>query len=138
MLSLDKIDPDECWIALQPTIDILQKVNPTIAEWIIQCHEENNLIFEQPGVSQNRLAMYDVIARKVHIYPALFAGSDGDKAAVIAHEYRHSRQNFWKFYRYLFVYHLGGMTDFNSDYLIETEANYYEKLAGQAIFHKRY
>jgi hypothetical protein len=122
---------------LEPALEVLDEVNPTVAEWVRQMLRERDVIFTDrvkicDGPS-GHLAKYDVFRRELTISRGLFAENDGTIAAVLCHEYRHARQRFPK----TMVYALSFLLTKDGDAaIIENDALLYEQEANLAIFGK--
>jgi hypothetical protein len=79
-------------------------VSPEVALWLYQLHTQNRLEFGQPAgtglYAQKQegeaLAAYLRLSGKLSIGPGFWTLTDGEKTAVLAHEYRHARQNWPK------------------------------------------
>jgi hypothetical protein len=77
------------------------------------------------------LGEYDALRGELTVFSGLFAENDGTIAAVLCHEYRHSRQRFPK----TLVYALSFLLRENGDpAIIENDALLYEQEANLAIF----
>ncbi|NLF70718.1 MAG: hypothetical protein GX575_16930 [Candidatus Anammoximicrobium sp.] len=123
------------WQGLMPAMAILSHVNPEVAAWIRQTRRDGKLHFAQ-GVKAGKhpvsqLAQYDALRGRLTIASGLFAENDGTIAAVLCHEYRHSRQRVPKtvVYALSFLWKEGG-----DPALIENDALLYEQEANLAIF----
>jgi len=127
----------ERWEGLAPALAILQKANPEVANWVESCRAEDRLVFTkntkkvEDGVSS--LAKFDLFRRELRISPGLYAEPDGSVAAILAHEYRHSRQGIPKILSYAlsFVFLKGGDPS-----IVENDAVIYEQAARRAIFNE--
>jgi len=126
---------EERWEALASPLAILDEVNPAVAEWVRVMHRKNRLVFADSTklceVSSGQLAVYDSLDGDLTIGRGLFAEADGTIAAVLCHEYRHSRQQFPKtmLYALSFLWIEGG-----DPAIIENDAMLYEQQANLAIF----
>jgi len=80
------------WQALQPSLNLLNAISPDIAKWIVRLYNQNQIIWEKKPHFFNWpvLAAY---GKEFYFAPDFWKLSEGDKAAVIAHEYFHYRQN---------------------------------------------
>lgn len=125
------------WLGLAPTLAILDDVNPQAAAWIRERHDSHALVFsDQYGFGRDKrgsLARYDHIGRTLVIQRALFEEMDGEVAAILCHEYRHSRQNVAKVVKgaLSFVVAAGGDPS-----ILENDAIVYEHEARAAIFRR--
>ena len=123
------------WSGLSPALAILAAANPEVAHWTEGLHTEGRLVFtDQPeggGEIGNSLARFDHLSRKLRINPGLYAEPDGSIAAILCHEYRHSRQGFPKVFSYAlsFVLREGGDPS-----IVENDAVLYEQQARCVIF----
>lgn len=125
----------ERWQGLAPALTLLRHSNPEVADWANRLREQGKLVFTAPGANKDDrlgyLAKFDLFQRELRICPALFAEPDGSVAAILSHEYRHSRQGFPKVFSYAlsFVFLKGGDPS-----IIENDAVIYEQEARRAIF----
>src|SRR5208337_1910610 len=77
------------------------------------------------------IAKYDHVQRKLTVYRGIFAEDDGTVAATLCHEFRHSRQNSAKVFRYI----LSTLFTTHGDAsIVENDAELYEHEARLAIF----
>lgn len=120
---------EECWDNLQPTLKVLHKVAPHVESWINDQQANGKIIYE--GESRGLICTFDCISRELTIYPALWSEQDGIKASILAHEWRHSRQNPQKFAKYVLSYVI---TRELKDDLVENDAYLYEKQTYEAIY----
>lgn len=123
------------WQALAAALAILQEVNPEAADWVRHTRGDGRLVFtDRAKVSDGlagQLARYDALGRELTICRGLFAENDGTIAAVLCHEYRHSRQRFPK----TMVYALSFLLIPGGDpAIVENDALLYEQEANLAIF----
>lgn len=90
----------EWWAALAPTREVLKGLSPEIHDWFVKMHEDKKLVFyshnKDKGSKQDSLAYFDVFSRKMYLDTSFLVNNDGEKASIIIHEYRHSRQNAGK------------------------------------------
>jgi hypothetical protein len=123
------------WNGLAPALAILDKVNPAVAAWVREKHDNALVIFADeyrtradPSAAQ---AKYDIFRGRLVVNRELFCENDGTIAAVLCHEYRHSRQNLGKFCQHVlsFLFVRGGDLS-----IIENDAVIYEQEAHNAIF----
>jgi hypothetical protein len=123
------------WAGLTPALAILDEVNPTVAAWIRQEHARGSIVFSDRycGSQGNCdvMAKYDHVKGGLLIYRALFAEDDGTVAAILCHEFRHSRQNSAKVLRYALSTLLAAHGDAS---VVENDAELYEHEARVAIF----
>ncbi len=130
------------WQAMAPSRELLTALSPEIAAWLYKLRQQDRLAFHEPSESLptvfHAASETQVIAAYRHLDGTLYLGqtfwrlSDGQKAAVLAHEYRHSRQNLPKrISRQLAQIAGGGGLHYQS--LIEDEAFAYERQAQAAL-----
>ena len=86
---------DQCWEDLQPTLKLLKPVCPEAEAWVRQQHKDGTLYYTPKGTGY--YAAYHPVTQSLLLNESMFKASDGLKATVLAHEFRHSRQNFSKF-----------------------------------------
>lgn len=126
---------EERWQGLSPALTLLRHTNPEVADWVENIHEKGRLLFTAPATDTvdpvGYLAKFDLFQRELRISPGLFAEPDGSVAAILSHEYRHSRQRFPKVFSYAmsFVFLKGGDPS-----IVENDAVIYEQEARRAIF----
>lgn len=123
--------PDELWDVYQPTIEILDKACPEAANWIRKCHEEDRLVWS--GRGGTTFANYDSVSDMITIHDILHAEPDGIKAGILAHEFRHSRQNYAKWFKWGTACML---MSHPPDGMIEDDAYYFEHRVYLAIHDK--
>lgn len=129
------------WNALSPSRDLLTGVSPQISAWLYELQQQERIIYSEP---QESLSLYpmpkdtEAIAAYRHINGRLYLGnafwrlSDGQKVAVLAHEYRHSQQSLPKRISRQLA-QLAGMGHFDYQSPIEEEAFAYERQALSAV-----
>lgn len=123
----------EYWEALQPTLAILRTVSPEIATWVESQRASGKLSYDPPSVHIEPIAAYHPILRTLYINHEHFWGmKDGEKAAVLAHEYRHARQNIPKVTSSRLTQLLAGRF-FEYPCQLEDEAHLYEKAMLEAL-----
>jgi hypothetical protein len=123
----------EYWEALQPTLKILRTVSPEIAEWVESQRASGKLSYDLPSLHIEPVAAYHPILRTLYINHDHFWGlKDGEKAAVLAHEYRHARQNIPKVTSSRLTQLLSGRF-FEYPCQLEDEAHLYEKALLEAL-----
>lgn len=129
------VSDGERWGVLSGSLAILDDVNPQVANWVREKHDCGGLVFSDRHTGQHdnqaSLAKYDHIGRKLIVQRALFEEKDGEIAAILCHEYRHSRQNVGKLIRCIlsFVFTADGDRS-----ILENDAQLYEHEARLAIF----
>lgn len=92
------------FVKLQPALNILRQVNPLIADWVIEKHENKEIVFVSLMDSSGFLAKFDFITGKLYISYGLFAENDGTVAVTLAHEYRIVDNLILNLLNILFVY----------------------------------
>jgi hypothetical protein len=132
---VDQTDAEARWDGLSPALAILDRVNPAVAAWAREKHDNGRVVFRDesrtacdPAAS---LAKYDMLLGRLAVNRELFCENDGTIALTFCHEYRHSRQNLGKFCQYVlsFLFVRGGNLP-----IIENDAVIYEQQAHNAIF----
>jgi hypothetical protein len=120
---------EHCWDAMQPSLQILDKVCPEAADWVRDRHAKGKLVWEEE--STGTYARYDYINKRLTFNKASFLENDGIKASILAHEFRHARQNHTKFYRAVVACMICREPQPN---IVETDAYLFEKRIIIAIF----
>jgi len=92
-----KWDEDKAWDALQEPLQILDQVCPEAAHWVRDRHASGHLIWEVEY--SGCYAKYNYMDKDLTINKILYCENNGRIASILAHEFRHSRQNFTKFFR---------------------------------------
>ncbi|CAE7860222.1 unnamed protein product [Symbiodinium microadriaticum] len=114
--------PDEEWFqSLDRTIIILDKVAPHVSDWVYEQKAEGRIVFEREDTGT--YARYDWIEDKLIINYVMMQQVDGRKATILAHEWRHSRQNWGKWIKTLIGCMVLGE---KPERIIEDDAYYYE------------
>jgi hypothetical protein len=130
--------PSEYWSALQPTMRLVDEISVPIGGWVRRLQRETRIHY-QPlpihAVLSSRhdvLAAYDANFGTLTLAPGFWQLTDGEKATVLAHEYRHARQNRAKIIASAIVQFLnGGMFQYGSP--LEDEAHLYQLEAYRAL-----
>lgn len=97
----DELDGDLYWEGLQGTVRLLELANPDVARWLLERHDRKRIVYnfripmDHPAYA-GTLAFQSPVVPYLLLAPGFWEESDLDKAAVLVHEYRHSRQNFAK------------------------------------------
>jgi hypothetical protein len=131
----DETTAEARWNGLAPAMAILDQVNPTIATWVREKHDNGLILFGDKrrtnGDPGEALAKYDMFRGRLVVNRELFCENDGTIAVILCHEYRHSRQNLGKFGQYVlsFLFVTGGDLS-----IIENDAVIYEHEAHNAVF----
>ncbi|MBY0403317.1 MAG: hypothetical protein K2X66_05430 [Cyanobacteria bacterium] len=127
------ISAEAYWASLQPTLKILKVVSPEIEAWVQDRHQLNKIQYTLPETEeQGAIAAFDPRNKTLHFGEPFWAMADGHKAAAIAHEYRHSRQNIPKMISTRITQMMTGKF---LDYpcLVEDEAHLYQQEFYRAI-----
>jgi len=125
------------WQGLAAPLAILDQVNPQVAAWVREKHAEGGVVFSDNygglRVKHGSLAEYDYFRRTLVVHRTLFEENDGEAAAILCHEYRHSRQNVAKLLKCAFSFVVTADGDRS---ILENDALLYEREARDAIFGK--
>jgi hypothetical protein len=128
-------DAETRWHGLSPALAIVDKVNPAVAKWVREKHDHALVVFgdeyRTKGDPVGALAKYDMFRGRIVVRRELFCENDGTIAAILCHEYRHSRQNPGKFCQYVLSFLFTREGDLS---IIENDAVIYEQEAHNAIF----
>jgi len=126
---------DRRWQGLSAALAILDQVNPEVASWVRQRRQSAALVFSDEYCrgpdKQGSLAKYDHFRRTLIVQRALFEENDGEIAAILCHEYRHSRQNSAKLVKCALSFVVTADGDRS---ILENDALLYEHEARLAIF----
>jgi hypothetical protein len=129
------------WQALSPSRRLLLSLSPQIALWLDTLHRHGHIETHEPeGIHQTYhvsadtplLAAYRYSQDTLYLGPAFWRLSEGQKVAVLAHEYRHSRQNAGKRISYQLAQWMS-MGQLQNNSPMETEAMAYEREAELAL-----
>jgi hypothetical protein len=135
--AVEGVSDEVRWQGLAPALKILDEVNPQVATWIRRNHADGSIAFFEDyrgtGDKQRSLAKYDRLRRRLIVNRWLFCEKDGTAAAILCHEYRHSRQSFPKLVRCALSFILAKDGDWS---ILENDAVLYEQEANFAIFGK--
>lgn len=134
-------NPRQGWQALAQSRDLLTAISPEISLWLHELQQKNQIEYVDTSAlsavySQSddtpTLAAYEKISGKLVIHSAFWTLSDGEKTAILTHEYRHARQN-WpkKISVHLGQFVAGGQLRYQSQ--LEAEAFDYERQARSAL-----
>jgi hypothetical protein len=130
----DQDTTEQHWKALQPTLSILWAINPDISSWMIRLNHEKRIIWTRHPTLFNWpvIASYDWRMNDFYFGPSFWKLSEGDKAAVIAHEYFHYKQNkIWMVGDTMLETLSGKLSEYGSK--TEDEAHFYQLYAYQAM-----
>jgi hypothetical protein len=129
------VNDDTRWRGLASVLAILDQVNPDVASWVRQRHEAGAVVFSDEYCrgrdKHGSLAKYDHFGRRLIVQRALFEESDGELAAILCHEFRHSRQNTAKLVKCALSFVVTADGDRS---ILENDALVYEHEARWAIF----
>lgn len=129
------------WKNLAASRELLTAVSPEIAAWLYALHEQNRIIYDSPhhlsafyGKAPETpvLAAYEKLGGKLYLGDDFWVLNDGEKAAILAHEYRHSRQSWPKVLSHRLAQLIGGgQLHYQSS--LEAEAFAYERQVRSAL-----
>jgi hypothetical protein len=135
--AAEGVSDEARWRGLAPALKILDEVNPQVAAWVRQKRADGSIAFFEDyrggGDKQRSLAKYDRLRRRLIVNRWLFCENDGTVAAILCHEYRHSRQSIPKLIRCALSFIL---TKDGDSSILENDAVLYEQEATFAIFGK--
>lgn len=129
------------WNHLAASRELLTAVSPEIAAWLYTLHEQNRIVYGSPlhlsafyGKTSETpvLAAYEKLGGKLYIGNDFWVLNDGEKAAILAHEFRHSRQNWPKVLSHRLAQLIGG-GQFHYQSSLEAEAFAYERQVRSAF-----
>lgn len=92
--------PEKHWQALKSTREILQAINPDISNWLERLYQGQKIIWTPRPTLFNWpvIASYDGRFNDFYLGSTFWTLPEGEKAAIIAHEYFHACQNkLWIF-----------------------------------------
>ena len=127
-------DPEENWAALQPTLSVLEPVCPHVVEWVWERYHSGKIQWKEdiPG-GPLYLATHNWIDGELCLYRRLYAQSDAEKACTLAHEWRHSRQNYSVLSRQILSI---VFLNRNDETLVEDDADLYENKVRLAYYNQ--
>jgi len=129
------------WEALSSSRSLLLSLSPQLAQWLLNLHLRQHIKIQDPDdihqtyhVSSETplLAAYRFNEDTLYLGEAFWKLSDGQKVTVIAHEYRHSRQNFGKRLSVQLAQWMG-LGQLQAISPLEDEARDYERQAANAL-----
>lgn len=123
------IDPMENWKRLDPALEVLTKVCPKAAGWVRQRHSASRIVWQ--NVRDGNYASYNLINQQLTLNESFCVLTDGRKATILAHEFRHAQQNWTKFARCSILTMVTGSFQSRS---IEDDATIFEQEVQIAIF----
>jgi hypothetical protein len=85
-------DDEKCWEGLSHSLSILKKVCAPAELWVRDRHKQGKLSFTR--TPDGTYARYVFHSQELIISPEFWNRKEGYKAVTLAHEFRHSRQNF--------------------------------------------
>lgn len=130
----DNDSAEQHWEALQHSMSLLQAIDPEIANWMARLHAEKRIIWTKQPTLFNWpvLACYSWYTNDFYFGPDFWKLSEGDKAAAIAHEYFHYKQNKLMMVSDTILEALSGkLSEYGSR--TEDEAHLYQWFAYQAM-----
>lgn len=132
--TMDQYSARDHWEALHHAQALLWAINPDISSWLISLQKRNRIIWTTRSTLFNWpvIASYDWRSDDLYFGPGFWQLSEGDKAAVIAHEYFHYRQNkIWMIGDTLLETITGKLSEYGSK--TEDEAYLYQLFAYRAM-----
>ena len=120
---------EEWWQSLKSTLVILDKVAPHVSDWVRKQKSEGRIVFESE--LNQTYARYDYIDNTLIINYFTMMETDGRKASILAHEWRHSRQNWCKWIKSLVSCII--LSNKNEN-ILETDAYLYEAEVSLAFY----
>ncbi len=129
------------WAALYPSRRLLNTLSPTITKWLDTLHREEHITLSEPedihatyqvSADTELLAAYRYSENTLYLGQGFWRLRDGEKAAILTHEYRHSRQNVGKRLSHQLA-QLIGLGNLQQDSPMEAEALAYEQAAKMAM-----
>ncbi len=126
----DKVSQDTYWASLQSTIAILQVTNPDVTMWLDTLRRQDKVRFRLMRVQQriwgSRVqASFNVFTGKLHIGESFWRMRNGDRAAILVHEFVHDRQSRIKIFADVMTELLAGrLGEYGSR--LEDEAHLYQ------------
>ena len=129
LTSRKKLNPTECWESIQMSLQILDQVCPESSNWVRSQYVKGKL--DWTTECNGTLATFNYQSRVLTINSSMFRLNDGVKASILAHEFRHSRQNFTKFFTSVAACVFHGKVQ---PHIVEDDARLYEKEVLIAIF----
>jgi len=120
--------PEVYWENLQPTLVILKEISPQAEKWVREKHKKGKIRYD---ASTSFYAKYDFISDELIIYSSMYQEEDGIKATFLAHEWRHSKQNWYKFAKLVLSY---AITRELHTELVENDAYLYEAQCRESLY----
>lgn len=122
-------DPEENWRRLQPALKVLRKVCPEAAAWVRRCHDEGRLYWDTR--LDEVCATYAIWEGRLSIRSGAMCHNYGDIAAMLGHEFRHSRQHYTKFARIVVC---NAVVRTFPEWIMEDEAYDFQRQISEAVF----
>lgn len=124
--------PENMWDNLRYSVLILYRIHPQAGRWVMQQHIDGKLVL---GNARNNFCAYDYPSGVLTVNKFFYNNCDGKRAVLLAHEYRHYRQNHGKLLRYVVshMFRSGGQES-----IIENDAILFENEASVSIFRTPY
>jgi len=124
-----RLTEKDAWRELQTTFKILRAINPEAEKWIRDCYASGR--FHVDMSDNGMYASFDCIDRSVKLRSSFFKLNDGEKACVLSHEWRHSKQNPYKFAKLILSFMI--TRKLNTD-IVENDAYLYEMESYNSLF----
>jgi hypothetical protein len=131
----------EGWQALSQSRAMIVVLSPEIEEWLYDLKRKDKitygkapttLSFYKKSAGTPIFAAYEPLGGKLYIGIDFWGLSNGEKAAILAHEYRHARQNWPKLISIRLMQGLWG-GQLSDQSRLENEALDYERQARAAL-----
>jgi hypothetical protein len=129
------------WESLSASRTLLLSLSPQIAYWLFTLNQQGHIVAHTPddvhqtyrvAADTPLLAAYRHSENRLYLGEAFWQLSDGQKVAVIAHEYRHARQNPGKRLGYQLAQWMT-LGQLHHESPMENEAMAYERQARTAL-----
>lgn len=131
----------EGWQALSQSRALLAAISPEIEEWLDDLKRKDKITYGKAPTTLSLykkqegtpiFAAYEPLGGKLYIGTDFWDLSNGEKAVILAHEYRHARQNWPKLISIRLTQGLWG-GQLNDQSRLENEAFDYERQARAAL-----
>lgn len=123
------MNPDRCWAETQIALRILRKVCPEVEEWVRDRHAKGKIVYTCK--CDGCYAKYNYMSGELILTDAFFQQNHGKRAVTLAHEFRHSRQNFTKPVKAVIACVIKQRPQ---EHIVENDAHLFEKEVYLAIF----
>ena len=110
---------------------ILDKVCPESSAWARDRHAQGKLEWDASDMSLYAKYNYGTGVFTIN-HSLFFSNNNGRQASIVAHEFRHSRQNFTKFFRSVVACAVLREPKYS---IVEDDAELFEAQVLLAIFH---